>query len=380
MANKFILFFCILATISQKIFAQSPIITSFTPINGAVGDTVTIIGTGFNTTPSNNIVFFGATRASVTASTAINLKVIIPTSATYAPIMVLNIGNNLAAYSSQFFNPIFNPNKGNIYASDFSTKVDYGTGVNPQSIAIADMNGDGKSDLAVANTNNNIVSILRNTSNQNSVTLASKVDFATGNQPYSVAIGDIDGDGKPDLAVANFSSNTVSILRNTSNNGNLSFASKVDFATGLNPTSLAIADIDGDGKLDLAITNFGDNSVSVIRNTGSVGGVNFTSKVDFATGLNPFSLVIGNIDGDANLDLAIANYGSNSVSILRNIGTSGIINFATKLDFTAGTNPWSIAIGDIEGDGKLDLTTTNLGSNNVSVMRNTSSIGLIGFA
>jgi hypothetical protein len=358
----------------------APTISSVNPSNGMVGDTINIIGSGFNTISNNNIVFIGSTKATVYSATYDHLIISVPAGATFAPINVLNTYTNLIASSNQFFNPIFNPNKGSIYASDFSTKVDYGTGVNPQSTAIADMNGDGKSDLAVVNTNNNTVSILRNASNPNSVTLAGKVDFATGNQPYSVAIGDIDGDGKPDIAVANFSSNTVSILRNTSNNGILSFASKMDFTTGTNPTSIAIADLDGDGKLDLAITNYGDNSVSVLRNTGAIGAISFASKLDITTGSNPFSICIGDINTDNKPELVISNYGSNSISVLRNTGTSGFVSFATKLDFATGPNPWSIAIGDIDGDGKLDLTSANTSSNSVSILRNSSSIGSIGFA
>ena len=79
--------------------AQTPVITSFSPLNGAAGTTVTISGTDFNTIPSNNVVFFGATRATLTMASATSLTVTVPTGATFAPITVLNTGNALAAYS-----------------------------------------------------------------------------------------------------------------------------------------------------------------------------------------------------------------------------------------------------------------------------------------
>jgi len=101
------------------------------------------------------------------------------------------------------------------------------------------------------------------------VSYVTNVDFATGTNPYSVAIGDLDGDGKPDLAVANYNSNTVSILRNTSTLGSISYATNVDFAAGTGPYSVAIGDLNGDGRADLAVANQIDGTVSVIRNTPS---------------------------------------------------------------------------------------------------------------
>src|SRR4030043_57262 len=106
------------------------------------------------------------------------------------------------------------------------------------------------------------VLVFRNTSTPGSITsgsFSSRVDFITGLHPYDVAIDDIDGDGKPDLAVTNNVSNTVSVFRNTSTPGSItsaSFETKVDFSTGINPSYLAIGDIDGDGKPDLTVNNY----------------------------------------------------------------------------------------------------------------------------
>jgi hypothetical protein len=171
----------------------------------------------------------------------------------------------------------------------------------------------------------------------------------------------LDGDGKPDLAVTNQNSASVSVLRNTSTSGSLgtsSFAAKVDFATGTRPLSVAIGDLDGDGKPDLAVANQNSASVSVLRNTstsGSLGTSSFAAKVDFATGSFPSSVVLGDLDGDGKPDLAVANPGSDNVSVLRNTSISGSIvagSFAAKVDFTTGTVPLSVAIGDLDGDGK----------------------------
>ena len=122
--------------------------------------------------------------------------------------------------------------------------------------------------------------------------ILAKVDFATGADPHSVAIGDLDRDGKSDLVVANNSAGTVSVFRNTSASGSIdasSFVAKVDFSIGTNPKSVAIGDLDGDGKPDLAVVNGNGITVSVLRNksvSGSITTSSFAAKVDFSTGLS----------------------------------------------------------------------------------------------
>ncbi len=252
----------------------------------------------------------------------------------------------------------------------FATKTDFTTGSGPNSVAIGDLDGDGKPDLAVANSSSSTVSVLRNTGTSGSIAFAAKIDFTTGIVPVSVAIGDLDGDGKPDLAVANLSSSTVSVFLNISSSGSIAFAAKTDFTTGSGPNSVAIGDLDGDGKPDLAVANNGSASVSVYRNTGSSGSIAFTAKTDFTTGSFPQSVAIGDLDGDGKPDLAVANRNSNSVSVFRNTGSSGSIAFAAKTDFATGIFPASVAIGDLDGDGKPDLAVANFSSGDVSVLRN----------
>jgi hypothetical protein len=386
--KRFILSLLLLATCAVG-FAQAPRIASFTPAVAKPGDVVTLTGTGFNATAANNVVFFGATRGTVTAASATSVTVTVPTGATYAPITLLNAGSVLACASVSNFNPIYAPAKTNITASDFLPKVDFATGTNPFSVAIGDLDGDGKPDLVVANFNSDNVSVLRNTSASGSIaagSFAPKVDFATGVQPRSVAIGDLNGDSKPDLVVANASSDNISVLRNTSSSGSItagSFAPKVDFATGDVPSSVAIGDLDGDGKPDLAMANEVSNNVSVLRNTSSSGSItagSFAPTVDFAAGGAPRSVAIGDLDGDGKPDLVVANLFSNTVSVLRNTSTSGSItagSFAPTVDFATGGGPVSVAIGDLDGDGKPDLAVANSGSISVSVLRNTSSSGSI---
>ncbi|MBX2956962.1 MAG: VCBS repeat-containing protein [Cyclobacteriaceae bacterium] len=359
-----------------------PTITSFTPFSGPIGTNVTINGTNFDITPANNIVYFGATRATVTAATSTQLTVNVPTGATYAPITILNTSTSLLAYSTSNFTATFTPSKGSITTADFATKVDFtvGTGAGARSVAIGDLDGDGKADLVVSNQSIGVVSVFRNTSSSGTISYAAKVDFTTGVTPLSVAIGDLDGDGKADLAVANFTSNTVSVLRNTSTTpGMISYTAKVDFTAGASPYSVAIGDLDGDGKADLAVANRLSNTVSVFRNTGSSGTISYAAKVDFTTGSLPNSVAISDLDGDGKADLAVANTGS-SVSVFRNLGSPGTINYAAKVDFTANSQANWVATGDLDGDNKSDLAIGYEFGTAVSVFRNLSSPGNINYA
>lgn len=253
-------------------------------------------------------------------------------------------------------------------------------GLGPFSVTTTDLDGDAKADLITANLDANTLSLLRNTSTICAINFAPQITFPTGIRPSSVIAGDIDGDGKTDLAVANIISNTVSVLRNTSSAGVINFAPQVTFPTVSNPTSGVVSDLDGDGKLDLAIVNIGDNSVSVLRNASSIGTISFAPQIPFSVGSSPRSVAAGDVDGDGKIDLAIANFNSNTVSVLRNISSVGVISFAPQVTFPTSSGPIAVSIGELNNDGKLDLVATNFNSNTVSALRNTSSIGAISFA
>jgi len=244
--------------------------------------------------------------------------------------------------------------------------------LDPESVAIGDLNGDGKPDLAIANSyldadeEEGELGTVSVRLNRGDGTFKPRRDYSTGGGPHSVAIGDLNGDGKPDLAAANFDAGSVSVLLN---GGDGSFRVSHDYATADRTASVAIADLNGDSAPDLVAAVAETDTLAVLLNKGDG---TFPAPVSYATGHYPFAVAIGDLNGDGKADLATANNSSdNSASVLLNKGDG---SFEAKHDYAAGATPVSVAIGDLGGDGKPDLAISHFGStsrpNFVSILTN----------
>jgi type II secretory pathway component GspD/PulD (secretin) len=186
-----------------------------------------------------------------------------------------------------------------------------------------------------------------------------RTDFNVGHSPSAIAVGDFNGDGKLDLAVTNEADNTVSILLG---NGDGSFQTQTTFATGLGPDAVVAADFNGDGKLDLAVANLTDNTISIFLGNGdgtfASGGT--------ITGINtPVAMISGDFRNAGKTDLAVVDQADGLVSVLLGNGDG---TFANKIDTSVGRTPTALATGDFNGDGQPDLAVTNGGSDTVSVL------------
>ncbi len=300
---------------------------------------------------------------------------------TMATITVPIIGNNIFQADKTFTVSLTNP-------QPFAPQQTFATGSTPVSVAVGDFNGDGKPDLAIANFQANTVSVLLNTTAMGATTpsFAAQQTFATGGGPEVVAVGDFNSDGKPDLAAVNYADGTVSVLLNTTAMGATtpSFAAQQTFAVGSHPQGLAVGDFNGDGKPDLAVANTGTaatpgSTVSVLLNTTAMGATtpSFTAQQTFTTGSRPVGVAVGDFNGDGEPDLAITNQGANTVSVLLNTTAMGATtpSFAAQQTFATGANPFAVAVGDFNGDGKPDLAVANLNDNTVSVLLNTTAMG-----
>lgn len=266
---------------------------------------------------------------------------------------------------------------------DFAAKTDFPTGINPRSVATADLNGDGKLDLASVNLNSNTASVLLNTTDPGAATpvFAAKKDFQTAAEPVSIAIVDVNGDGKPDLAVADFAANSVSVFLNTTAPGApaVTFANKQDFAVAEGPIYLTVGDVNSDGILDLVTVNVLSFSVSVLVNTTAPGATtpSFGNHQEFATEDSPSAVALGDLNRDGKLDVAVVNLNSNTASLLLNTTPAGspTVSFSGLQDVDTGDGPSAIALGDINGDGTLDLVISDFRTKSVGVLLNTTVAG-----
>jgi VCBS repeat protein/FG-GAP repeat protein len=229
------------------------------------------------------------------------------------------------------------------------------TGSDPTSIVAGDLNRDGKPDLAVSNSSSNNVNIFLGNGN-GGLTEPPGSPIALGTQPGSIAIGDFNLDGKPDLAASNRLSNDVTILLGDANGG-FSQPPGSPISVSLNPSKVAVGDFNLDGKPDLAVTNAGSDNVTVLLGNGSGGFAQAGSPV--ATGSAPVFEAVGDFNRDGNPDLAVAN-SSDNVTILLGNGT-GEFAEAVGSPVAVGDAPGSVAVGDFNRDGNPDLAVTNFG-------------------
>jgi hypothetical protein len=237
----------------------------------------------------------------------------------------------------------------------------------PYSVALGDLNGDGSLDIVTANAKANTVSVLLN---RGDGSFGPKVDYPTGRTPGDVRLGDLNGDGSLDLATSNASGNSVSVLLNR---GDGTFQGKRDYRASRS-NALAVGDLNGDGKPDL-VSAMRCNAVSVLINRGDG---TFKAAGQYASGgeggCGPYAVAIGDLNGDGKVDVATATGSpSGEVSVLLNRGDG---HFQPPLEYRVpgGGDAESVEIGDLNGSGKLDIVTVNGSAGTVSVLINTPGL------
>ena len=247
-------------------------------------------------------------------------------------------------------------------------------GVYPVSIAVGDVNSDGRLDLITANTGDNTTGVLLG---QAGGGFAPGSTYSTGGvYPVGTAVGDVNGDGRPDLVAANYG-NTVGVLLGQAGGG---FATVSTYFTGPNsgpngsnsgPGGVTLADLNGDGRLDLITANYYGNTAGVLL--GQAGG-GFAAVSTYSTGAfsYPQGIAVGDVNGDGRPDLVTANGGNGTAGVLLGQAGGGFAA-ASTYSTSASLGPQGIAIADVNGDGRPDLVTANDGSNTVSVLLNTGT-------
>ncbi|HEY4358403.1 MAG TPA: FG-GAP-like repeat-containing protein [Acidobacteriaceae bacterium] len=222
----------------------------------------------------------------------------------------------------------------------------------PQSSATGDFNGDGIPDIAVVNPSSNNVSILLG---KGDGTFNAPVNLTTSPNPVFVVIGDFNRDGNADLAVLSRNGNSVGIFLG---NGDGTFVpANLSPQTGSSPVWLAIGDFNGDGFQDLATVNQYNSSVTILLGNGD--GTFTPSSVVLPAGLSPTSIAVSDFNRDGFQDLAVTNQNSSTVMILLGNGDG---TFVAGTAATVGQSPSAVAVADFNADGKQDLIVSSSSS------------------
>jgi hypothetical protein len=243
----------------------------------------------------------------------------------------------------------------------FQAGVPYNAGLDPKGLAVGDFNSDGFADVVAVDAQNNSINVLLGNGDG---TFQPYVPYAVGNLPYSEVVGDFDQDGNLDVAVNNSDDGTVGVLLGK---GDGTFHPQVTYTVGTAPRTLAIGDFNGDGFLDLAVTNFGSNSVTILLGAANKSGNFAVQTPAIAVGTNPVGIAVADCNGDGFADLAVTNSGANSISILLGKG-DGTFQPQLALTGNIGNSPYPVAVGDFNGDGLPDLAVANYADQSVSIM------------
>ena len=237
-------------------------------------------------------------------------------------------------------------------------------GTHPFGVAVGDFNGDGKLDIVTTSQDNGSAAILIN----NGSFSFSATDLAVsgvGDGPTGVAVADVNGDGNLDIITANVFASTVSVLLGDgAGHFTQALGSPMSIGTGNGPVAVAIGDVNNDRKLDIVAADFGSGKVTVLLNDGS-GRFSQATNSPFTVGSSPFAVAVGDLNGDGNLDIVTANSGSNNVSVLLGVG-NGSFNAASPV--SVGASPMGIALGDMDGGGVLDIVVSDSSSSDVRVL------------
>lgn len=357
-------------------YGLPPIISSFAPIKANAGTSITITGKNFNENPSENKVLFGLAYGTVTAATATTLTVTVPSKATYAPLKVTS--NGLIGSSTNSFVLTFPGEQSGFTEKSFSPPIRPHTTYKKGTVA--DLDGDGQMDFiyGLNNYNDRSLNIYRAAKKDGQTVYDKPIVIPMINTPETSLVADIDGDGKLDLVL--YTHYQFHVFRNTSVPGKITLTQldfDVDEESYQTLSDIKVGDIDGDGRADVVISHFGNKKISIFRNESNNGLIKFGQQIDLLAQGGVPKVVLQDFNNDGKLDLAYTSNASNQVVIFKNTSQGVQISFDSPLIFSIATGGSDLVAGDVDGDDKADLVVA---SRSILVFRNTSNLNTISFA
>lgn len=250
-----------------------------------------------------------------------------------------------------------NPNPAN---PNFATSLYFPAGGDPFSVRTADLNGDGRRDIVVANNVDNSISVILGDAD---TTYAYHVDYPAGTTPVSLHVGDVTGDARADVVCVNSGSGDLSYFKGKGD-GTFEDAVRLGLLATAAPLDVTAADVDEDGDLDLITADSGTNTISILKN---LAGTFSTIPEILPVGTFPRAILAADLNKDNKVDLIATNRNSNNVTVLLNTGL-GV--FGVPVIVPAGTNPRMTRAVDVDKDTDLDLLVTNPNSKNISILLN----------
>ena len=256
-------------------------------------------------------------------------------------------------------------------AGSFSpTRTDYGANVLPTRVAVADVNADGRPDLLTLGNGEVAVHLAAGVAGTFAFSVAG---YLTGGDAFGLAVADVNADGRPDLVTTNYYDSTVGVRLADATAPGAFVASRTDYATGRFPLAVAVVDVNADGRPDLVTTNYYDSNVSVRLANAAVPGTFAATRTDYLTRPGPRTVAMTDVNADGRPDLVTVQENDNTVGVRLAAGPAGSFS-SLRTDYATDFTPFDVAVVDVNADGRPDLVTAHKGGNTVGIRLNTGTL------